>query len=130
PLRQYPRTAHSRSSSIGRDRRVTRLAAGGIALTVLAAAVAVAQESPDYRTWDQYLGGVDSSQYSALDQINKGNVADLEVAWTYDTGQNHLFNPIVVDGVMYTLGTARATIAALDAATGEEIWTRDHEGGI
>ena len=38
-----------------------------------------------FKTWSQYLGGADSSQYSALDQINKSNVARLEVAWTYST---------------------------------------------
>src|SRR5690606_15650581 len=102
-LRHYPLTASAGSSPAGGARRVTRLAVGGMALTVLAAAVAQSQErepqSPDYRTWDQYLGGVDSSQYSSLNQIDKSNVADLEVAWTYETGQNHLFNPLVADGV-------------------------------
>jgi len=39
-----------------------------------------------FTTWSQYLGGADSSQYSALKQINKSNVAKLEVAWTYPTG--------------------------------------------
>ena len=38
-----------------------------------------------FKTWSQYLGGADSSQYSALDQINRSNVARLEVAWTYST---------------------------------------------
>lgn len=83
----------------------------------------------DFETWDQYLGGADSSQYSSLDQIDKGNVARLEVAWTYPTGENYLFNPIVVDGVMYVLAKNRSIIA-LDAATGREIWVHDNEGPV
>ena len=39
-----------------------------------------------FATWSQYLGGADSSQYSSLKQINKSNVKQLEVAWTYPTG--------------------------------------------
>ena len=71
-----------------------------------------------FRTWNQYLGGADSSQYSSLKQIDKSNVAQLEVAWTYPTGEDYLFNPIVVDGMMYVLAE-RTSLVALDAATGQ-----------
>jgi quinoprotein glucose dehydrogenase len=37
------------------------------------------QERP-YTTWRTYGGGGHSSQYSALDQINKSNVTQLTVA--------------------------------------------------
>jgi quinoprotein glucose dehydrogenase len=83
----------------------------------------------DFETWDQYLGGADSSQYSSLDQIDKSNVRSLEVAWTYPTGENYLFNPIVVNGVMYVLAKNRSIIA-LDAATGREIWIHPNEGFV
>jgi quinoprotein glucose dehydrogenase len=83
-----------------------------------------------FDTWSQYLGGADSSQYSSLKQINKTNVAKLEVAWTYPAGDGTLmFDPIVVDGVMYVL-TDRSTIAALDAATGKEIWSHPNTGAV
>src|ERR1700704_6754808 len=77
-----------------------------------------------FNTWRQYLGGADSSQYSSLKQINKSNVTQLEVAWTYPTGdmRTYRFNPIVVDGVMYVLAK-NLSVVALDAATGKEIWT-------
>ena len=39
-----------------------------------------------------------------------------------------MFNPIVVDDVMYVQGTGNA-IVALDAATGKEIWTHPNQGG-
>jgi quinoprotein glucose dehydrogenase len=40
-----------------------------------------------------------------------------------------MFDPIVVDGVMYVL-TDRSTIAALDAATGKEIWSHPNTGAV
>ena len=80
-----------------------------------------------YTTWTAYQGGAHSSQYSALDQINKSNVSQLEVAWTYPVAGNITFNPIVVDNVMYVQGTGNA-IVALDAATGKELWSHAESG--
>jgi quinoprotein glucose dehydrogenase len=84
-----------------------------------------------FKTWSQFLGGADSSQYSALDQINRSNVARLEVAWTYGTAdtRNYRFNPIVVDGTMYVLARNNS-IVALDPVTGREKWTHRNEGGV
>jgi quinoprotein glucose dehydrogenase len=84
-----------------------------------------------YTTWSSYLGTPDSAQYSALKHINKSNVQQLEVAWTYPTGEAtiHRFGPLVVDRVMYVLSGSR-TLVALDAATGQELWTRHHEGRV
>ncbi len=82
-----------------------------------------------YTQWTAYGGGSHSSQYSALSQINKTNVSQLQVAWTYPVTGNVIFNPIVIDNVMYVQGTANA-IVALDAATGKEIWTHPNMGGI
>jgi quinoprotein glucose dehydrogenase len=75
----------------------------------------------DHTSWTAYLGGPDSSQYSALKQINKTNVKQLEIAWTYPTGDegNYLFNPIIVYGVVYVLAKSKS-VAALDARTGRE----------
>jgi glucose dehydrogenase len=84
-----------------------------------------------WRQWHQYLGSSDSSQYSSLDQINRQNVGQLQVAWTYSTGdtRTYRFNPIVVDNVMYTLAK-NMSVVALDAATGQEIWTHQNQGAI
>jgi quinoprotein glucose dehydrogenase len=43
--------------------------------------------------WPAYLGGPGSEQYSSLAQINKSNVKQLQVVWTYPTGEkgNYLF---------------------------------------
>src|SRR5499427_5557592 len=103
-----------------------------VALVAISASVLTAQKSkPKFNTWRAYLGGADASQYSSLDQINKKNVAQLQVAWTYAPGdqRTYRFNPIVVDGVMYTLGKANL-IVALDAATGKELWLHENQGAV
>jgi quinoprotein glucose dehydrogenase len=86
----------------------------------------------DFRKWDRSLGGPTSNRFSALAQIDKTNVAKLEVAWTYHSGDgkaNIQCNPIIVDDVMFA-PTAGWNIVALDAATGKELWrfTPEHEG--
>ena len=95
------------------------------------AATAAPAGNFDFRGWDAYLGGSDSSQYSSLSQINKDNVNQLQVAWTYETGagQPPLFNPLIANGMMYvTRGDGK--IAALDPATGREIWQSETTGRI
>jgi quinoprotein glucose dehydrogenase len=106
----------------------------GFALVVASlVAVPFAQQKgkPKFNGWHAYLGGADSSQYSSLDQINKNNVAQLQVAWTYSTGdmRTYRFNPVIVDGVMFVLAKNMALVA-LDAATGKEIWTHENQGAI
>jgi glucose dehydrogenase len=95
-----------------------------------AAAILPAADLRPFTTWTEYLGGADSSQYSSLKQINKSNVKQREIAWTYPTGdtRNYLFNPIVVDGVMYVLAKNQSVVA-LDAATGKELWVHENVGG-
>src|SRR5690554_4486469 len=104
--------------------------APGLLLFVAAGFASAAAGAQDYTTWRTYAGGAHSSQYSALDQIDRSNVSELEVAWSFPAGDgSFLFNPIVVDGVMYVLARENA-IVALDAATGEELWARPHEGPV
>jgi quinoprotein glucose dehydrogenase len=81
-------------------------------------------EGQMHSTWKDYAGASDASQYSALAQINRDNVSKLQVAWNYPTGDGnkYLFNPIVVDRMMYVLARNNS-IVALDATTGKELWT-------
>ena len=61
--------------------------------------------------------------YSPLNQINRENVQQLQLAWSWamdDTGAQEA-TPLVYDGVMY-LPNPRGVIQALDAATGDLIW--------
>ena len=86
-----------------------------------------------YRDWRVYGGGPESIRYSVLDQINRGNVRKLQVAWTYDTGDvfpesEMQCNPIVIDGVLYA-SSPKVRVFALDAATGKQIWRFDPNEG-
>ena len=83
---------------------------------------------PSYTNWAQYGGGADSAQYTPLAIVNRANVANLEVAWTYPTGGNSAFNPLIVDGVMYMV--AGDGVVALDAATGSEVWKHPLKGSV
>ncbi|MFT7552720.1 MAG: quinoprotein glucose dehydrogenase [Rhodothermales bacterium] len=83
--------------------------------------------------WPVYGGNSDNTHYVTLDQISPANVAELEVAWTYETGHESQgsemqANPIVIDGVMYAT-TPRLHVFALNAATGDMIWQFDPTGG-
>ncbi|TMJ11486.1 MAG: c-type cytochrome [Alphaproteobacteria bacterium] len=74
-------------------------------------------------------GGGDNSKYSPLDQINAGNVAKLEVAWRFDSGDEFQgsemqANPLVVGGVLYGV-TPKQRLVALDAADGHLLWSFD-----
>ena len=87
--------------------------------------------TPDPHTqWRNYGGSPDGAQYSALRQINRSNVKELRVAWTYRTGDDRKygFNPLVIDGTMYVLAKDNS-IVALDAANGKEIWTHPTDPG-
>jgi len=72
-------------------------------------------------------GGPGNIRYSPLTQINRENVKQLAVAWTYDSGDafpgsEMQSNPIVVDGTLYAT-TPKMRVIALDATTGREIWS-------
>lgn len=105
------------------------LVAGGCALSTSESSVPSGSTPSEYRTWSTYLGDFGRNQYSVLDQIDTANVDQLEVAWTYRTGDASgrtqiQCNPIVVNGVLY--GTSPKLKAfAIDAATGAEQWTFD-----
>jgi len=79
----------------------------------------------------RYLGGnIGHTRYSPLDQINRENFEDLEIAWIFHSdnfGPNLDYfsrsTPIFVDGVVYTVMTPRRQVVALDPATGEILWT-------
>ena len=91
--------------------------------------LALAQSRPP-RTWSAYLGGADSSQFTALDQITASNVSRLEVAWRVPVGQrSFMFGPLMADGLVFVLAGAN-DLVALDASTGARVWTRPHPGAV
>lgn len=75
------------------------------------------------RDWPAYGGGPLNQHYSDLAQINRGNVRQLQLAWSIDTEEpgGLQTSPIIVDGVLYGV-TPSQKIFALDAATGKLLW--------
>lgn len=83
----------------------------------------------DFHSWKSYLGDPGRTHYSSLEQINTSNVADLQLAWRFDSGDSEQgsqiqCNPIVVDGILYAL-SPKLKIFALNAASGQLIWQFD-----
>jgi glucose dehydrogenase len=79
--------------------------------------------------WPVYNGGLDGDHYSKLAQINRTNVQQLKVAWSFDTGEKGGLqdNPLVVGRTLYAY-TAKQKVLALDAATGKVKW--QFESGV
>jgi len=86
--------------------------------------------------WRSYAGDLASTRYAPLDQINRDNFTKLEVAWRFKTDSfgprpetNFEGTPLMVGGKLYSTVGTRRSIVALDAATGELLWTyREDEG--
>jgi len=84
------------------------------------------KSSPKSADWAAYGGSPEYQHYSPLAQINRANVKQLTVAWSYDTGEvgGLQTSPLEVDGVLYGI-TPTQKIFAVDAATGKELWKFD-----
>jgi quinoprotein glucose dehydrogenase len=102
-------------------------------VALIAGALAFTSATPAERDADWPLnGGPGNSRYSPLDQIDRGNVSRLEVAWIYDShdafkGSEMQSNPVVVDGLLYAT-TPSMKVVAIDAETGREVWRFDPAG--
>ncbi len=80
--------------------------------------------------WHRSHGDNGGTRYSALEQINRQNVTNLQVAWTYhskDGAKNLQCNPIVVGDLMIA-PTPGNQMVAVDAVTGVERWRFKPEG--
>ena len=75
------------------------------------------------QNWLTYAGGYKSQRYSALDQINRKNVASLKLAWAYQMPRAGVVetSPLVVDGVMY-LTEPPSSVTAVDVRSGRPLW--------
>lgn len=88
--------------------------------------------------WGAYGGGPGGMRYSSARQITPDNVKNLQVAWTFRTGdtgagfpdgawKGHMTfeaTPILYDGTLY-LTTSETNVVAIDAATGKLRWRHD-----
>ena len=98
--------------------------------TVLSSAYAQQLPGTENGEW-RYLGGdAGNTRFSALDQINESNFAELEQAWIWRSdnfGPNLDYfsraTPIYVNETLYTVATPRRQVIAIDPRTGENLWT-------
>ena len=76
--------------------------------------------------WLAYGRGHDETRYAPLTDINNGNVQQLGVEWFIDLPNDVglVSTPLVIDGILYFIGTMNI-VRAVDAASGEIIWTYD-----
>jgi len=96
-----------------------------------AGALLIAAQDGDWPAYGRDAGG---ARFSPLRAIHRGNVASLEVAWTFRTGDAYQpkdgrptafeATPLHVDGTLY-LSTPVGRVIALDPVTGRERWVFD-----
>lgn len=89
----------------------------------LCAGMAVANDDlvtqmDDPSQWAIQTGDYKNQRHSKLDSINKENVGDLQVAWTFSTGvlRGHEGSPLVVGDTMYVHTPFPNIVYALDLA--------------
>jgi alcohol dehydrogenase (cytochrome c) len=121
--------------------RLLAVTAASAAFAAAASSLAVAQDSPtadvspvtdemllnppdgDWLMWRRTYNGWG---YSPLDQINKDNVGELRVAWSWELTPGIVeITPLVHDGVVFIYNYG-GRIEALDGATGDQIWEYEH----
>ena len=108
-----------------------------LSAVVWTALLSHAQSGAKSGEWPTYGGDLGNTRYSPLDQISAENFNKLEVAWRFKTdnlGPRPEFQleatPLMVKGVLYSTAGTRRAVIALDAETGELLWTHsENEGG-
>ena len=86
--------------------------------------------------WRNFGGELNANRYAPLSDIDATNVADLAVAWRWNTANfgpvpeiRNVSMPIMHDGRLFVGAGATRNIVAIDAATGQTLWMwRPREG--
>lgn len=93
------------------------------------------------KDWSHYGNSTNNDRFAALDQINVDNVNQLQVAWTFRTGDvpqstgagaEDQTTPLQVGDKVFVC-TPSNNVIALDADTGKQLWRHDtnsHVGGV
>src|SRR5580704_7376062 len=95
-----------------------------------------AQSGAKNGEWTTYGADLGNTHYSPLDQITAGNFNKLQVAWRLKTDNfgprpetNLQSTPLMVKGVLYTTAGTRRAVVAVNAATGEFLWSHSEDEG-
>jgi quinohemoprotein ethanol dehydrogenase len=88
----------------------------------------IADADAEPGNWMTHGRTYSEQRYSQLESINDSNVGSLGLAWhvDLDTARGQEATPLVIDGIMY-VSTAWSMVKALDASTGELLWSFDPE---
>src|SRR5688572_22847461 len=98
-------------------------------------AASVGAATPADGDWPNYGRTPGGDRHSPLAQIDRGNVAKLELAWEYQTREAGIetgnptkleTTPLAIDGLLF-VSTPLGRVAALDPLTGVERWARDFQ---
>src|SRR5262245_13412611 len=88
------------------------------------------QPSVKHGEWPHYNADLKGTRYSPLAQIDASNFSKLKVDWRFKTDAFGPFpeyklegTPLMVKGVVYATAGTRRSVIALDAKTGELIWS-------
>lgn len=78
--------------------------------------------------WLMYSGNYNAQRYSALTQLDRRNVSELEIAWVHQLSvlDRAETTPLVVDGVMF-ITESPSTVIAVDATSGRPYWRYEHQ---
>ena len=79
----------------------------------------------DENNWAIWGGNYEGQRYSTLDSINKDNVKDLRVAWTFSTGvlRGHEGGPMVIGDTLYVHTPFPNKVFSIDLATRTINWS-------
>ena len=83
---------------------------------------------PEDGDWLNYRRTYDVQGFSPLDEINRTNVEQLLPVWTFSFRDNSRWSPtpIVANGIMY-ISEGSGRITAMDAVTGDVVWTHQRD---
>src|SRR5882672_1717217 len=99
-------------------RRQVLLVASGLLIVLMAILPIIAQQGAKEGQWRAYAAETGSTGYSPLDLINRDNVKNLQVAWTwkFDNFGNTSteVTPLMINGILYFPLSPRRTIVAAD----------------
>ena len=117
------KTKHTRLMFLSAAASLAASLSAAPALGVDVSRLDITKDSPG--DWLTYHGTYRSYHHSPLDQINAGNVKQLQVAWTHVPGRSTRglqSTPLVADGTLYYSGSY-SRVFALDGATGQVKWS-------
>jgi quinoprotein glucose dehydrogenase len=117
-------------------RRLRQIFYGLVIASLFLSIRTTAQQGARNGEWRVYGGDEASTRYSPLDQINRDNIKNMRVAWTWKSDSlvtnpqsGSETTPIMVNGVLYFTMDQRRYVIAADAGSGDTLWVyRPNEG--